>query len=163
MKQLLCLLVITSLIFYSCEKDDDKDYRDIFEGTYSTDILGVLSFINADGETLPFETIDAKADIVVNKMGGNQLMLIFGREYMTVTIDEDGDFNIPPESFSEDFTDPDTGMEATMNITISITGSITNKKLYIKETYSGDALIELNGVKERLDIAGAIVYNGQKK
>ena len=162
-KQFLYLLVLVSFIFSSCKKDDDKDFRDKFEGTYETDIVGLLYFVDA-GWVLPMEEPGATENVIVNKLGVNQLMLMFeGRGvYMTVTVDEQGDFSIPPESFKEEDTDDDTGMKLTLYLTVSVTGTITNKTLYIKETYSGNVIIELGMEKIDSKVTGNRVYNGKK-
>jgi len=161
-KQFLYLLALVSLIFSSCKKDDDKDYRDKFEGTYETDIIDFLNLIDDKGEKFLLWFFDATEDIIVNKLGVNQLMLMFegGRGYMTVTVDEQGDFSIPSESFKEE--NIDDGVKYTLNLTVSGTGTITNKALYIKITYSGTILIEAGMDKIDSDVTGAVVYNGKK-
>ena len=91
-------------------------------------------------------------------------MLLFERgEYVTVTVNEDGNFTVPDESFTEPIIDPETGDKLTLNVTISITGTITNKMLYIREVYSGDGLLEVGGVKYPSSLAGTVAYNGTKK
>ena len=168
-KQFLYLLVLVSFIFSSCKKDDDKDYnddkdyRDKFEGTYETDIVDFLNLIDDKGEKFLLWFLDATEDVIVNKLGANQLMLLFegGRGYMTVAVDEQGDFSIPSESFKEVDTD-DYGVKYTLNLTVSGTGTITNKTLYIKITYSGTILIEAGMDKIDSDVTGAVVYNGKK-
>ena len=159
-KQLLCLLAIVPLAFSSCKKDD-KDYRDKFEGTYATDVVGSISLPDI-GWYIP---VDDKDDIVVNKLGQgfNQIMLIVGGGVITATVDEQGNFTIPTESGTHTEIDPETGMRLTMNLTITKTGFITNKFLYIKETWSGNALLEGNGEKYPSPVSGTIAYNGTKK
>jgi len=157
-KQFLCLLAIMSFIFSSCKKNDG-DYRDKFEGTYETDVVGSVNLVDVGWNIL---SIDDNIDIVVSKFGTVQLMLIIGGEIEFVTVDEQGNFSIPPESGKIEDTDPDTGITLTLNLTITVTGNITNKTLYIKEAYSGDALIELEGEKILSKLTGAIVYNGKK-
>ena len=159
-KQLLCLLAILPFIFSSCKKDE-KDYRDKFEGTYATDVVGSIRLPGID----LYIPVDDKDDIVVNKLGQqfNQIMLIVGGGVMTVTVDEQGNFTIPTESGTYTDIDPETGMRLTMNLTVKKTGFITNKFLYIKETWSGDALLEGNGEKYPSSVSGTIAYNGTKK
>ena len=160
-KQFLCLLAFVSLIFSSCKKNEDKDFRDKFEGTYETDIIGLLSFVDVE-ITIPMVEAGTKENIVVHKLGVNQLMILYEGGYMTVTVDEQGDFSIPPEPYSQTLTFPD-GLQITMNFTVSITGTITNKTLYIKETWSGDAVIEIGIEKTPSKLTGTLVFNGKKK
>jgi len=157
-KQFLCLLAIVPLIFSSCKKDD-KDYRDKFEGTYETDVVGSVNLVDIG---LIIMSIDDQIDIDVSKFGTAQLMLIIGGRIEFITVDEQGNFSIPPESGKIEDTDPETGDTLTGNLTITVTGTITNKTLYIKEAYSGDAVLEIAGVKIPSKITGTVIYYGKK-
>ena len=157
-KQFLCLLAIVPFIFFSCGKED-SDYRDGYEGTYATNITGSLTIVNT-GVSFP---IDAYDDIVVKKLGSKELKFTNAGESMIVTVDKEGNFTVPAESASQTQTDPETGAQVTMNLTGSGFGSITNKTLYIKETYWGSAVLEVNGEVDYSTVSGTIVYNGNKK
>ena len=156
-KQFLYLLALVSLIFSSCKKDDDKDYRDKFEGTYETDVVGSIT-----DNIFIFIPVNYKEDINVDKVGAVQLMLVIGGEIVLVNVDEHGDFSVPPESGQMVNTDPEIGMTQTINLTVTVTGTITNKTLYIKETYSGNVFTEIGGEKYNSILTGAVVYNGKK-
>ena len=160
LKQFLYLLAVVPFIFSSCKKDDD--YRDKFEGTYDTEKVGFEAFVvNDEVYSTPVKDNEV---IIVNKLGANQLMLTIGKEFIIVTVNEQGNLTIPTESYSlPTQIDPDTGDRITINFTITRTGNITSKTLYIKETLSGDALIEGNGQKILADITGTTAYNGTKK
>jgi hypothetical protein len=159
-KQFLCLFALVSFIFSSCKKDD-KDFRDKFEGTYESNIVDFLNLVDENGEKFLVWFFDNTENVIVNKFGAKQLMFIFERDHITVTVDEQGNFSIPSDSDKME-ADTETG-KITLNLTITGTGNITNKTLYIKETYSGYADIEFySGEKIRLDLTGALVYNGKK-
>ena len=159
-KQFLCLLAIVPFIFLSCEKDDDiKDYRDGFEGTYVTNAVGSIILVEAS-VALP---IDITGNFIVKKTGSRQLAITVEGETSIVTVEEDGSFITPTESASQTQTDPETGARITMNLTSSGFGTITSKTLYMKETISGNATLETNGVTDYSTISGSIVYNGNKR
>jgi len=155
-KQLLYLLALAVFIFSSCKKDD-KDYRDKFEGIYETDVVGLITLI--DAMDLPVRYSES---IAVNKIGNTQLMFTIGSGIMTATVNEQGDFTFPDESGYQTLTYYD-GLRITMTFTVSIAGTITNKMLYMKETYSGNAIIEIDGEVIPTKLSGIIVYNGTKK
>lgn len=158
MKRLLILLVIAPFIFFSCEKN--TDYRDGYEGTYVTKIVGSINFVDV-GMFMPLEGDDV--EIVVVKSGSEQLKLIAGGKITIVAVDKDGNFNLPTESASQIMTDPDTGISVIMNLTSSGTGTITNKALYMDEKYSGNAILNINSENYNSVISGTAVYNGKKK
>ena len=157
-KQFLCLLAIVPFIFFSCGKEE-SDYRDGYEGTYATNVTGSINLIDAN-VLLP---VDVDANIVVEKSGSGQLKLTLEGESRFVAVDKDGNITIPTESDSQTQENPETGARVTMNLTSSGFGSITNKTLYIKETFWGDATLEINGEVEYSNVSGSIVYNGKKK
>jgi len=157
-KQFLCLLAIVPFIFFSCGKEE-SDYRDGYEGTYATNVTGSINLIDAN-VLLP---VDVDANIVVEKSGSGQLKLTLEGESRFVAVDKDGNITIPTESDSQTQENPETGARVTMNLTSSGFGSITSKTLYIKETFWGDATLEINGEVEYSNVSGSIVYNGKKK
>ena len=158
-KQFLCLLTIVSLIFSSCSKDNDNDYRDKYEGIYATDIIGLL-ILSYDDIFVP---IKYNQNIVVNKHGVNQLLFVIGGEIITVIVDEEGNFTIPPESGPVELPLADDVLVTMDNMTIAASGTITSKTLHITETWSGDGILEIYGKKEPSEVSATIVYNGTKK
>ena len=157
-KQFLSLLAIMLFVFFSCEEKEDSDYRNEYEGTYRTNIVGSITLVDA-GVSFP---MDVHENIVVRKLGNTDLKLTLGGESMIVTVDKVGNITIPTESASQTQTDPETGIRVTMNLSSSGFGSITNKTLYIKETYWGDAVLEMNRTVDYSAISGTVVYNGNK-
>ena len=159
-KPLLCLLAIVPFIFFSCEDEKEGDYRDVYEGTYVTNMIGSMTLVDAEF-SYPME---ANADIVVRKSGNEELIFTIDKESMTVTVDNNGYFTVPSESNSQTQTDPETGIRITMNLTSTGFGTITSKTLYIKETLSGNAILEMIGEEDYYsEVLGTIVYNGTKK
>ena len=157
MKQFLCLLAIVPFIFLSCEKED-ADYRDEYVGTYAINAVGSITFISI-GMSIP---MDMNADIEVKKHGDKQLKLTLEGEDMFVTVDEKGNFTIPEESITQT-QKPEPGISITMSLTGLGTGSITDKTLYMKESYSGNAILAGEEGMLHSDVEGAVVYNGKKK
>ena len=157
-KQFLCLAIVP-FIFFSCGKEE-SDYRDGYVGTYVTDIVGSILLVDA-GVMLPMDINNQ--NFVVRKSGKEQLIIAFAGENTIVTVDKEGNFIIPTETFSQTQTNPETGVQVTMNATSTGFGIITNKTLYMKETVSGSAVLEMNGEVDYSDVSGTIVYNGKKK
>ena len=156
-KQLLFILAFTLLIF-SCKKDDD--YRDAFEGVYSTDITGSMNF----PDLLFFFPYEGSTAVSVNKLSSRELTIIIGGDIWTATVDKDGNLTIPSESDTFTDIDQETGDKISMNLTVTYTGYITGKKLYIKESFSGTATYTPYGGKtQNSAIGGSRAYNGTKK
>ncbi len=157
-KQILCILAFVPFIFFSCEKDD-PDYRDGYEGTYVTNIVGSILLVDVE-VVFPMDISNQK--FIVTKYGKEQLKITFMGESTIVAVDKEGNFIIPTESASETQTDPETGTQITMNLTSSGFGTITNKTLYMKETVLGTATVGMNEEVENSAVEGSFVYNGSK-
>jgi len=159
-KQFLCLLAIVPFFFSSCKKND-PDYRDGYEGTYVTGIVGSIMLTDLN-LIIPMDIGNQK--FTVTKYGEEQLKITYMGESTIVAVDKEGNFIIPTESASQTQTDPDTGMQITLDITSSGFGTITNKTLYMKETFSGTAMVvEMYAGAANSAVSGSVVYNGNKR
>lgn len=154
-KQFLVLIAFMPL-FLSCEKD--TDYRDGFEGTYTSDVIGYIFFTDL-GVTIPAKS--EQLAITVGKSSDRMLTLNLDGELMSVTVEEDGNLQIPSESGIMPMQTED-GTIINMNVTISCTGTITDRMLTFKQSFSGNATItDKEGTYESA-VDGTLIYSGTK-
>ncbi len=155
----LCLLAILPILFSSCEDDENNNKNnEEVNGVYTTNVVGSINLVDA-GVSIP---VDMNVNITVRESENNKLTLSIGGESMIVSVDNEGNFTVPAESASQTQTDPETGATLTMNLTSSGFGTIKNNVLYMKETISGNAIIEMNGETNYSSVSGSVVYNGSK-
>ncbi|MDR2887416.1 MAG: hypothetical protein LBV26_05365 [Bacteroidales bacterium] len=159
-KQLLILLAFMPL-FLSCKKD--TDYRDGFEGTYTTEVTGNIVLVDDDGYIFPLSIVSDQITISVMTSSSRMLTLNIDGTIITPTVEENGVLSIPSESGKMSLEIDDAGtVFNTDNFTKSYTGTITDRMLQLKLTYSGTGTVTSKEGTYNSSVTGTIVYSGIK-
>lgn len=129
MKRFLIALVLISLVFTSCKKDDETDPRDQFIGSYSTtmviNVSGIDYYDTYTGTNEISKSSESGRIIITDDNGTEFYAKVTGNNYVydkfTNTISLDG------ETFTEELTGTGT-----------INGNIINESGVYKLYYQGE-------------------------
>lgn len=123
MKKQILLLSLLAFSLFSCETED---YREVYVGNWSGDIVGAIKLMR-NGQTAGTSSVDQSGTINIEKGVGENEILIDG---MAVQL-----------SGTKLIFDTQTTTENSNGITIQLTttrsGQISNTLMTFKETYSG--------------------------